>query len=46
MTLRNCVVCREPVDTHSGDRCEDCREVESRDYADWSELEGVPDDVW
>jgi hypothetical protein len=46
MTLCICVACQEPADTQSGDRCGDCREVESRHYADWSDSEAVTDDVW
>lgn len=46
MTLHDCVVCQVSVDACGDDRCGDCRETESRDYAGWSESEGVTDDVW
>jgi hypothetical protein len=46
MTTYRCLVCGEPVATEFDDRCGDCRETESRIYADWSESEGMTDDVW
>ena len=46
MTTYRCLVCEEPVATEFDDRCGDCRETESRIYADWSESEGMTDDVW
>ena len=46
MTAQDCLVCQEPVDTDRGDKCTDCREVESRNYAGWSEPDSVPVSVW
>ena len=46
MPLATCVVCHKLVDIECDDRCGDCREVESRHYADWSDSEAVTDDVW
>jgi hypothetical protein len=46
MSHFRCLVCRAPVDTIGVDRCGDCREVESRNYAGWWDSEGVTDEDW